>query len=147
MKKVGIYDNRTEQGKREFYKTLQDLKPDEYVYEIKKNRLIRSIRANKFYWAVIQLYAMATGHTRKEIDNMFRMDRHSEVITYPSGKTQTIPKDTHETDTKEFAIICNNLLQWGREEFPQVIVPRQEDLTYVQLMQIENDYEKEFSGW
>ncbi len=145
--KTGLLDTRDENSKRAFYSVLKDLKPDEYIYSIKKNRSVRSVSQNNFYWAVIQLYAIHTGHTQKEIDGMFRMDRHFEIVEYPkSGRREKIPKDTSDLKTDEFTFLCNNLLQWGRENFPEVIVPRKEDLTYVQWMNISNEYDRVNQG-
>lgn len=143
----GVLDTESEKSKLDFYKILKELKPGEYIYEIKKLRAIRSIKQNSFYWAVIQLYAIHTGHTAKEIEFMFKMARWHEEVEYPSGKRVTIPKDTHDLDTAEFSVVVNNLLQWGSEEFPAVIVPRREDLTYAQWMEIGNQYERTFSGY
>lgn len=120
----------------------------DYAVTVKENRPIRSLDANAFYWFVINIYAIHTGHTRKEIENMFKMDRHWEEVTYPkTGRRQRVPKDTHDLDDRDFSIVCNNLLQWGREEFPQVIVPRKEDATYAQWIEVKNDYDKTFSGF
>lgn len=127
--------------------SLSELPAGDYVIIVKKNRPIRSLQANKFYHAVMKLYATHTGHTMSEIENMFKMERHFEIVYYPSGKTEKIPRDTHDLDTKEFTAMCNNLLQWGRDNFPEVIVPRQEDLTYRQWIEIDNEYNKTFSGF
>lgn len=148
MPKILIYIAGDNQSHKRLGEELRKLPEGEYVIKINKNRPIRSISANNFFWAIIQLYATHTGHTSKEIDNLFRMDRFFEIIEYPkSGKREKIPKETHDLNTAEFAAVCNNLLQWGRENFPEIIVPRKEDLTYAQWMQIQTDYEKVHSGF
>ena len=119
----------------------------DYIIEIKKNHAIRSIKQNAYYWVVITIYSIHTGHTKKEIENMFKMDCHFEVVTYPNGRQKIVPAETHETDTAEFTAIVNKLLQWGRENFPEVIIPRQEDVRYKELMEIENEHDRVFSGF
>lgn len=134
--------NHTKVGKE-----LQALPEGDYVITIKKNRPVRSIAANKFFWAVIKIYAVHTGHTENEINEMFRMDRFFKITYNAKGEEKKVTKSTSKLDTKEFSEVINNLLQWGREEFPEVIIPRQEDLTYKQWLEIENSYSRTFSGY
>ncbi len=117
-----------------------------YCVVVKQNRPVRSLSANAFYWVVCQIYATHTGHTVKEIDYIFKMDRHWEEVQLKSG-AKRVPKETHNLDTKEYSSVINNLLQWGREEFPEVIIPRQEDMTYQQWMGVQYEYEKANSGY
>jgi hypothetical protein len=137
---------------REAYEDCQVCKgtglvPCDYFIAIKKHRPVRSIKANKFYWAIINIYAIETGHTKKEIENMFKMDRHFKIIEYPNGRTEKVPADTHESETDEFAAVVNNLLDWGRDNFPRVVIPRKEDMHYKMLMEIDNKYNETFSGF
>lgn len=130
------------------YKILDEMSPAEngYVVTIKKNLPLRSISQNKFYWAVVSLYANNCGYHREEIDSMFRMARWYEWREYPSGKAEKIPKRSSDKDTGEFTTMCNLFLDWAKEEFPEVTVPRKEDLTYIQWMNIENEYDRNHSG-
>lgn len=111
----------------------------DYCVVVKENRPIRSLKANAFYWVVIQIYATHTGHTSKEIDYLFRMDRPWEEIELKTGRKR-VPKESHNLDSKEYAAVINNLLQWGRENFPEVMIPRQEDVTYQQWIEVQNNY-------
>lgn len=145
--KMFTYTAKDEASHKSAGAKLRELPEGEYLITVKKNRPIRSLSANKFFHAIIKVYATHTGHHADEIDNMFRMARHYEIIEYPSGKNEKIPKRTSNLDTKEFAAVVNNLLQWGQDEFPTVKVLRKEDLTYQMWMEIENDYERTFSGF
>jgi hypothetical protein len=118
----------------------------DYCVVVKQNKPIRSLKANAFFWVVITIYATHTGHTTKEIDYLFRMDRHWEEVEMKSG-IKRVPKESHNMDETEYAALINNLLQWGREEFPEVIIPRREDMTYQQWMGVQNEYYKVQSGW
>lgn len=144
--KAFLYTGKDAVSHKELGNKLWDMPTGEYILMVKKNRPIRSLQANKFFWAVIRLYAIHTGHTEQEINIMFRMDRHSKIILNSKGVEKRVPLETKALDTKEFAIVCNNLLAWGYENFPEVRVPRKEDMTYIQYMEIENDYTKVFSG-
>lgn len=142
-----VYTAKDPNSHKQLGKFAEQCESGDWLVTFKRNRPIRSLKANAFFWAVIKIYAMHTGHTEKEIDYMFRMDRHWEEVTNPkTGRSWKVPKQTHDRDTAEFAAIINNLLQWGREEFPEVIIPRREDLTYQQWMEINNQYDRTFAG-
>jgi hypothetical protein len=128
-------------------KELQLLKAGEYIIEVKKNRPVRSLSQNKYYWALIEIVASSTGHTKREIEYAFKMERCVEVIELPGGRTKEIPKDTKDMDTTEFASVLNNLQQWIRETFPELIIPRKEDLNYMQYMKISRDYNNANAGF
>lgn len=144
-----LYKNGDEKVLKELYKYLREHKTEKAkLISVKENNPIRSLSANRFYWALINIVAIHTGHTRSEIEFMFKMAHHFEIVEYPSGKTEKIPKETHTSDTKEFSIICNRLVQWIREEFPQVIIPpTKEEISQLQEMEILNNYERVFSGY
>lgn len=147
MKRNFLFQRSNDQMKRKLWEFLKEIPDDsEYIVTVEKKRNIRSLQANKFYWAVMKIYAMETGHTESEIELMFKMDRHYEIVEYPGGRTQKIPLKTSDLDTKQFSSLVNNLLQWGRELFPEVIIPRQEDLTYLQWLELNNRYDQSFSG-
>lgn len=125
---------------------LRALKPGNYIIEVKKNRPIRSISQNKFYWALLNLVAADLGYTSREVEYMFKMDRCYQHKDLPNGKSTTIPKDTSTMDVAEFTVVINNLIAWIRENCPQIIVPRKEDINYEQWMKIERDYERTQQG-
>jgi len=145
--KLLTYTAGNPKSHKEIGQRLRELKPGEYIIQIKRNRPVRSLSQNKFYWALIQIVATDTAHTAKEVDNMFKMDRFFETIEYPGGRTKTIPKDFHNLDTVEFSVVVNNLQQWIRETFPELIIPRKEDLTYAQWLQIQKQYADVNSGF
>lgn len=113
---------------------------------VKEKRNIRSVKANAFFHAICQLYAINTGHTLEEIKDEFKRARYYELIVDKRGREFKRLKSTSGLDTAEFASVCNNLLQWGREEFPEVIVPQRKDMDYIKWMDIQNDYEQAFRG-
>lgn len=116
---------------------------EQWILEIKKNRPIRSIPQNKFYHAVLQLYAIGTGYDKDDIEYWFKMAKHYKITITDQGEEKKSPAKTSNLDTKEFTNMVNALLQWGRDEYPAVIVPRREDLNYIQMIEIENQYEKD----
>lgn len=128
-------------------KHLRDLKPGEYVIEVKKNKPIRSLSQNKFYWALLEIVASSCSHTKREIEYAFKMERCFDVIELPGGQTYEVPKDSKMMDSAEFAAMLNNLQQWIRERFPELIIPRKEDLNYMQYMKISRDYNNANSGF
>ena len=144
--KIFTFTSGNEYERQIIGKHLKELPKGEYLVEIKKNFPSRSLNQNKYYHAILNIIAIESGHTRDEIANMFKMARHYEEGTYPSGKMYRIPKSTHDLDTKEFTAMCNNLEQWAREEWPELIIPQQKDLDYKLWMEIENRYKQVQSG-
>lgn len=140
-------DERDQQTAEKLVKAILELPKGDYLSEVKKKRAIRSLDANKYYHALIKVVSIETGHYADEIENMFKMARHYEIIYYPSGQSEKIPKRTSNLDTKEFAAMCNNFVQWVKDEFPTIKFKRREDTTYEQWMEINDSYEQAFSGF
>ncbi len=146
-KKIGLYDNRTQQGKDAFYKVLKELPPDEYYYELKKNLPVQSIGQVRKFHAVCQQYAIYTGLTMEEMKNEFKKARYFEMITDKQGREFKRLKSTNEIkDVAEYAALINNLIQWGREQMPEFHLTDPKDMSYVEWMNLQNDYEASFSG-
>lgn len=141
--KAGDADSHKAAGKM-----LQELPPGEYVLKITKNRPIRSLKQNGYYHFVWQIYATHTGHYVDELKKEF-YDKIGfyEFFMDARGKQTKRYKSTADLDDAEMARIINQQAQWGRDEFPSVIVPRREDATYMMWMQAENEYNKTFSGF
>jgi hypothetical protein len=145
---TGLFDTEDEQSKRKFYAELKTLKPGAYAYSIKKNKPIRSLGANKYFHMVWNIYATHTGHYIDELKREF-YDKIGfyELFTDKRGKQTKRYKSSKDCDTTEMSSLINQQAQWGRDEFPEVIVPRKEDATYLQWIQVENEYNRTFSGW
>lgn len=135
------------QTKERINKMIDEMPDGEYIGDIKKNLPIRSIKANKFFHAVCNVYAIYTGHTMQEIKDEFKRDRFFEMRVDKQGREYKHLKETSGLDTKEYASVCNNLLQWGREKHPEITIERQEDMDYQRWMEIENEYNRVFSGF
>jgi hypothetical protein len=135
---------------KEIGKKLQEMGkeyPGKYIISWKRHKQIRSMKANAFFHAVCQIYAMYSGHTVDEIKHEFKMARFYTLETDKLGREFKRGKSSSGLDTGEFAAVCNNLLEWGKDEFPAVIVGRKEDMTYIQWLNIQDEYEKVFSGF
>jgi len=148
---IWIYEAATPQQRLASHKAigrkLQDLEAGkDYIVQVKVKKNIRSIKQNAFFHAVCQLYAVYTGHTLEEIKDEFKRARWFEMREDKLGRQFKRLKSTAGLDTAEFASVCNNLLQWGREEFPGCIVPEPQDMDYKMWMDIQNDYEAAFKG-
>lgn len=137
-----------EKSKRAFYNMLKELPSETFIYQIKKNSPVRSFGANKYFHMVWNIYATHTGHYIDELKKEF-YDKIGffEMFTDKRGKTTKRYKSSADCDVPEMSSLINQQAQWGREEFPEVIVPRREDATYLQWLQVQNEYNKTFSGW
>lgn len=148
MPKILLYKAGDAQSHKNLGKELQALKEGEYIIKIAKNRPVRSLGQNAYYHMVWSIYASHTGHYVDELKTEFyNKIGFYEVFTDKRGKQTKRYKSSKDCDTKEMTSLINQQSQWGREEFPEVIVPRQEDATYLQWIQVQNDYEKVFSGF
>ncbi len=110
----------------------------EYIIKITKNKNIRSLGANAYYHMVWNIYATHTGHYIDELKKEF-YDKIGYYETHidSRGKETRRYKSSSREDTAVMSSLINQQAQWGREEFPSVIIPRKEDATYLQWI----------SGW
>lgn len=129
-------------------RVLQELPEGDYVISVKKNKPIRSLKANSYYHLVWNIYAIHTGHYIDELKKEF-YDHIGfyDLFEDSRGVITRRYKSSAKCDKTEMAALINQQLEWGRHEFPEVIIPRLEDTTYLQWMEIENQYNKTFSGW
>lgn len=131
---------------------LMRLPDGEYIISWKKNRNVRSLPQLRLAHVICKIYAIYTGHTLEEIKDEFKRERFYEIRTDKQGKEfkrlKSFSKDFdgRSWDTLEMTSLVNNLLDWGNTHHPLCVVPRKEDIHYQMLMEIENDYEVEFSG-
>lgn len=146
--KTFLYEAGDSVSHKRLGKELQSLPIGSYVVVIKKNRPVRSLGANAYYHMVWNIYATHTGHYIDELKKEFydKIGYYTEH-TDKRGKTTRRYKSSAEEDTAGMSALINQQAQWGRDEFPEVIVPRLEDATYLQYLEIENQYTKTFSGY
>ena len=146
---ITIYKAGDAKAHAEFGKKLwNEYKSGEYVIKITKNKPIRSLGANNYFHMVLSIYASYTGHYLDEIKDEFKLDvGYYDLVTDKQGKQFKRLKSTSEEDTTGMSRLTNQLLQWGRDKHPECIIPRLEDATYLQWIQVQNEYEKVFSGF
>jgi hypothetical protein len=144
--RTGLLNTENEKSKRELYNVLKELKPGSYVYTIKKNRNIRSMSANKYYHAILNIIAISTGHTHEELHEALKLKFNYEVIFFPKGGSQMIGKSTSNMDTKEFAGYINRVKQWALDEF-DIRIPESNNIDEAKWMEFENLYNENFNGF
>jgi hypothetical protein len=143
--KAFLYDNREEQSKRDFYEKLKALEPGEYVVSIKKNRPARSLNANKYYHAVLNIISIDTGHTHEQLHEICKRKFNSEVIYLPKGGSEIFGQSTSKLDVQEFASYVNRVKQWAIDEF-NIVIPEQKDVDLKRWMDIQNTYDDNNRG-
>lgn len=118
----------------------------EYRIEVKVNRNVRSLPQNAMLHAIAQIYAIYTGHTVDEIKDMWKKEYWFEWKTNKLGQEyKRLKSVTEAEDTKTFSELINTMLQWGQKAYPECIVPRPEDINYIRLMEIQNEYSESFN--
>lgn len=144
--KTVLYKAGDDKSHMELGKMLRELKPGEYVVTVKQNRQIRSLSANKYYHAIINIIAIHTGHTHDQIHDICKHKFNGDVVHLPKGGMVIVAKTTSDLDTKEFASYINRVVQWAQEEF-DIIIPSPADIDTKMWMDIQNNYERVFSGY
>lgn len=129
-------------------KMLRELpaKKNGYVLIVKENRPVRSLSANGYYWKVLEIIGIHTGHDREFLHEEMKRKFNSEPVEFPKSGMVLKAKSTKDLDTKEFGAYVNRVKNWAREEW-DIIIPEPQDMDYLKLMEIDNQYSHSFSGY
>ncbi len=131
---------------KELGRKLQGLDEGEYIIEIKKNRPIRSLDANKFYWAVLQIIAVESGHDKDWLHDFYKNEFNFEEVKLPNGDIRRMARSTSGLDTKDFALYLNRVIEHGRTFFGCVIM-EQRDYDYAKMLMIKEHYDRVFENY
>lgn len=144
--KMIIYKAGDADSHKQLGKALAELPPAEYVVQIKKNRSIRSLQANKYYHVILNIIGISSGHSHDELHEICKLKFNSHMIDLPKGGSHVIGKTTTDLDTIEFAGYVNRVKQWAQDEWG-ITIPEARDIDYARWMEIENTYNENFSGF
>lgn len=113
----------------------------EYIIDIKKNKPIRSISANRYYRAILLEIASASGYTDDEIHEFYKRKFHGKYVL-----DEVIGQSTSNMDTAEFSNYVKKVKQHG-EEFFGVIIKDPKDKDYLLWEQLsKNKYDQMFNA-
>lgn len=141
-----LYEAKNEKHHKELGAYLRTLEEGLFVVTVKKNRPIRSLKANGYYHIILTLIATETGVNHEQLHEICKLKFNPEIINLPKGGHQTLGKNTATLDTKEFGAYINRVKQWARDEF-NLNLPEPGDLDTMRRMEIENNYTRTFSGY
>lgn len=141
-----IYNAGDAESHKRLGQQLASLPPGEYVVQIKKNRPIRSMQANKYYHVILNIIAINTGHSHDELHEICKLKFNCHMVDLPKGDSVLIGKTTTDLDSTEFAGYVNRVKQWAQDEWG-IIIPEPRDIDYARWMEIENTYNENFSGF
>lgn len=120
----------------------------EYIIRMYVNHPTRSVGQNRMFHAVLGVYAVYTGRTLQDLKDDFKREHFYEWKTDKQGREYKHVKETSKATTEEMTGAINKLLVWGYDQWPECPVPDPRNITYMKLMEIEDNYEKEFQrGW
>lgn len=145
MPKILLYKAGDAQSHKNLGKELQSLKEGEYVVKIIRNRPIRSLSANKYYHAILNIIGIETGHTHEELHDALKLKFNAKVLHFPKGGSQIVGESTSNLDTKEFAAYVNQVKNWALNEFG-IVIPEARDLDYQKWIEIETAYQENQQG-
>lgn len=80
-----------------------------YTIEIKKNRPIRSLDQNRYYWAILKHIGAHTGYTTDDLHKFYKLEFNNK---YVFGKL--IEESTANLDSKEFTIYVNQVKEHAK---------------------------------
>lgn len=152
--KKWVYDTKKEtraEAHKELGKKLQSL-PDNkrFKIEVSELRVIHSDSQSAYFHVICSIYSIETGMTLQEIKDEFKRDRFYEIKTDKFGREFKRLKSTSGLDVAQYASVINNLLDWGREKFPEVEIRERDKYTSDQWFEhqaaVEDEYDRVFSG-
>lgn len=143
--RILLYKAGDAQSHKELGRKLIELTEGEYVITIKKNRVIRSLNANKYYHFILNVIAVHTGHTHEELHEALKMKFNSEMIFFPKSGSQIVARSTSHLDTAQFAAYINRVKNWALNEF-SIILPEAKDVDYQKWIDAENQYDLTQTG-
>ena len=141
---ITIYTAGDANSHKALGKKLSELKPGQYVLEVKRNRPIRSISQNKFYFAILKVIATETGNDIDRLHEIAKKKFNGEMVILPKSGAEMVGKSTGDLDSKEFTAYINRVKLWARDEFG-VLIEERENTTIQHLIDIEDKYKKTFS--
>lgn len=145
--KVLLYQAGNPESHKKLGKELSQLKPGEYVVTVKKKKHIRSLDQNSYYWAILTLIAAETGEfDRDRLHNICKSKFNSKLEELPrNGGSILVVESTSKLDSDEFTKYINRVKSYARQELG-IVINEQRDMTYQQWEEINNHYEKTFTG-
>lgn len=127
-------------------------KGGDYIITWKRNRPVRSTKANAYYRVVLKMIAEETGHTVEQLHDYCKAkfinnDAMPDDIPIHEQVAWRMlhGRSTKELDTKEFASLIIRVKEWARDMFGMNI-PEAKDLDYQKMIEIENNYERTIAG-
>ena len=147
-----MYEPGNAEMHKEIGKKLKELPPGKYLVSIGKQKDIRSLAQNRYYWKWLTIISTHTGQgTGDKYQDTHALHKHykkkfnSEMHVNEDGEIEIEINSTSELNTKEFTVYLNRIRQDVLEEHG-ITLPDPRDITYAQWLQIDTDYEETFSG-
>lgn len=130
---------------KEFGDKFRELENGNWVFEVKKNRPIRSLSQNRFYHVVLKIIGIETGHTHEQLHELMKRMFNSDVIHLPKGGTQIVGKSTATLSDVEFLGYVNRVKDWALSEY-SIIIPTREQMDTARELAINTAYSENQMG-
>lgn len=131
---------------KEFGDKFRELENGNWVFEVKKNRPIRSLSHNRYYWALLTIISTYSGEfDRDTLHEVCKNKFNGKMINLPKGGSERVGQSTSNMDKSEFSAYINRVKAFAHNEFG-LIIPEREDMTTELWLSIENNYEENFKG-
>lgn len=142
MKKFLIRNNSKEQleGLIKFIERVTD-KDQAYIVEVKKQRKLRTLKQNNYYWLVITYAACHIGDYKEDVHHMFARKFIPKKITIPgTGRKKIIGGSTQSLDTYEFTIYIKQIKAYMAREY-RIAIPEPHKVTEFEMARVQQEYD------
>lgn len=113
-----------------------------YSHETKRNRAIRSLDQNRYYWGMLTMIAAKTGYTKEQLHQAYALQYipHDELIN-----GQRVARSTSELNTEEMSIYIKKIKAHAIEL--DLYIPEASDEAYTAWERMaKNHYDAMFSS-
>lgn len=105
----------------------------EFVIEIKRNRPVRSVKANRYYWAVLKHISTYSGHDEDEMHEYYKKKFNPVEVM-----GETIGGSTKDLDVAEFKIYVEKVKKHAKDTF-EANIPEPQDKHYLVWEKVTKD--------
>ena len=123
----------TEEGRKKAASILESLSQwaNGYTVEVKRNRPIRSLSSNRYYWGgILKTIAIHTGEDKDRLHELFKLMFNYVERNFKNGMTMRQPESTSNLDDKEFKLYCDKVKQFATNEWGVIFIDERNYDTY-----------------
>lgn len=144
---IMLFNTNEDESVRKLSAYLEDLNDQNkdklvcYTIEIKKNRPIRSVKANRYYRAVLQCISSFAGYDEDDLHEMYKKKFNGKWVL-----DELIGHTTTDMDSKDFSTFVKKVKDHGRAFFGAHIAEPEDEKYAAWEMMTKNNYDQMFAS-